>query len=665
MKNRFIYIILILLNFVTLKGQIIPLKETIPGLSIWYTTEFSEKGKTQWKNMLQPENEHSFDNYQNSTIPSSSTFFNYNPALYFNGYNNGIRINLDTLNLAKSTIFTVFHPKDSLPEQFIWGVGNEGESQVVLTSHRLADLNQNKFMNFVDIRADIAKINTYFQHKKTTWDTDSEHFLQLGKKKNNSNLPLKAFKGVLPEILVFNRVLTMEERLMVESYLALKYGLTIRQGQFNNFINSKSELIWDGKKHITFSNDIAGIGRDDRTGLNQKQSSSFYSPELLTIGAGQIAHNNKQNTTQLKNNSFLIWGSNINILDFEPKKIGQPQKLERKWIISSFGAITDLETQLIFDTKQIKSTLSPEDTYWLIIDRSGSGDFPLGKVAYKKINELQESGKAEFKNILWNQDESGTDLFTIASGPEMMSKIWITSPTCNPEAKGRLSIGAEGGRPPYKFIIVCPEGNFIQNWESVDNSIINIENIDPGDYELTITDADNQQFNESFFIQSSDAPVSKLDTQYELILNRPLHLDASINIKNNAINYQWTGPDGFYKNSAVVEIKKPGEYDLTMEHLGCESKHKIKITQPIEDVFKEISLYPNPISKGPFNLRINLLEKSPIEIDIFDSLGRSVMKKSLKGADYYLFSDLIYTPGTYSISVSSNSVTKTLSLIVN
>lgn len=75
------------------------------------------------------------------------------------------------------------------------------------------------------------------------------------------------------EFIVFNTPLTVNETERVESYLAIKYGLTIS----HNYLASNSTIVWDATANATYHNNVTGIGRDDQSVLDQRKSLSINS----------------------------------------------------------------------------------------------------------------------------------------------------------------------------------------------------------------------------------------------------------------------------------------------------------------------------------------------------------------------------------------------------
>ncbi|HUS26256.1 MAG TPA: hypothetical protein VMY99_02825 [Nevskiaceae bacterium] len=115
--------------------------------------------------------------------------------------------------------------------------------------------------------------------------------------------------GPIGEALYFNKVLTAQQRQQVNSYLAIKYGVTLGTGS-TAYLAGNGSTIYPAD--ATFKNNIAGIGRDDDSGLNQKQSkSTSTTSDIVTIGNGTIAADNQANPNNFTaDRSFQVWGHN-------------------------------------------------------------------------------------------------------------------------------------------------------------------------------------------------------------------------------------------------------------------------------------------------------------------------------------------------------------------
>ncbi|WP_299521908.1 choice-of-anchor D domain-containing protein [uncultured Lutibacter sp.] len=124
-----------------------------------------------------------------------------------------------------------------------------------------------------------------------------------------------SFEGRVAEVITYStRKNDTSERNKIESYLAIKYGITLADagvGTTKNYVNSDGTVIWNYTANAGFNYDIAGIGRDDASELNQKQSKSINSTSVVTIGHGDIATTNSANSNNFSTNKdYLVWGHN-------------------------------------------------------------------------------------------------------------------------------------------------------------------------------------------------------------------------------------------------------------------------------------------------------------------------------------------------------------------
>lgn len=111
--------------------------------------------------------------------------------------------------------------------------------------------------------------------------------------------------GRVAEVVVYNDILSAGNREKVQTYLALKYGLALNQ----NYTASNGTTIWSLAGNTGYNNRITGVGRDDNSGLLQKQSTSTINDEL-TVGIGNIASTNQLNSANPSNLKFMLWGHN-------------------------------------------------------------------------------------------------------------------------------------------------------------------------------------------------------------------------------------------------------------------------------------------------------------------------------------------------------------------
>ena len=124
-----------------------------------------------------------------------------------------------------------------------------------------------------------------------------------------SRLP---FNGAIQEIIVMRGAQIQQDDIQqIHSYLAIKYGLAL--DNTNDFVNSNGDPVWDRSvtgRNADYHNNIFGIGRDDATGLYQKQSQSANNNEFAIFLGNKIETLNSDNTGTLADMQYLMLGSN-------------------------------------------------------------------------------------------------------------------------------------------------------------------------------------------------------------------------------------------------------------------------------------------------------------------------------------------------------------------
>ncbi|MDF3025885.1 MAG: hypothetical protein K0S23_192 [Fluviicola sp.] len=114
---------------------------------------------------------------------------------------------------------------------------------------------------------------------------------------------VRDWKGPAAEIIGFRNALTVTERRKVDSYLAIKYGITLP----NNYLSTNGTNIFTVAS--PYNNNIIGIGRDDAELLNQKQS--HYDDDNARIYLGALAAMNPANGSSFSTDgSYVVMGDN-------------------------------------------------------------------------------------------------------------------------------------------------------------------------------------------------------------------------------------------------------------------------------------------------------------------------------------------------------------------
>lgn len=164
----------------------------------------------------------------------------------------------------------------------------------------------------------------------------------------------------IAEVIVYSDAVTADmER--IQSYLALKYGLTLA----HTYTSASGATIWDATANAAYHNDVAGIGRDDVSGLDQRQSMG----DILAVGLTAIAADNASNANAFASNeTFLVWGHDSGALTESDVMFGvsDAKLLNRKWFVEEVGDVGTVELQ--FDLNPATITGSTASDIWLVVD---------------------------------------------------------------------------------------------------------------------------------------------------------------------------------------------------------------------------------------------------------------------------------------------------------
>ena len=141
----------------------------------------------------------------------------------------------------------------------------------------------------------------------------------------------------IAEIIYFDTEDTGTNRQQVESYLALKYGITLDQSTATDYLSSAgtTTVVWDSSVDTDYNHDIAGIGRDDASGLDQRISRSVNDDSLVTVSLENdfTSTNAGRTETHSDDLEFLTWANNDAATDFTAtnSSVSVDLTLDRVW----------------------------------------------------------------------------------------------------------------------------------------------------------------------------------------------------------------------------------------------------------------------------------------------------------------------------------------------
>ncbi|WP_295795221.1 T9SS type A sorting domain-containing protein [Mucilaginibacter sp.] len=579
---------------------------------------------------------------------------NFHPSLVFNGAMT-LPIRLPDSSLTNATFFVAYQSKATNSEGVVWHLSKQNKTTIVFTTNRLADLETYQYMNYRDFFLANPKIGTYTQQKLKDTVFPAKQSWNIGFKPESPRLPVFSFNGIIPEIIAYDRVLSTQERIKVGSYLAIKYGITLSDPAAI-YLNSADDVIWNGIAYPSYYHNIAGIARDDSSHLVQVKATSSNNPYILTIAAAK----------QLVNNTSLMWGDNDKPLTNADKTPGVPVLLKKRWLLFTHNNNQSLQTDVTLDTKKLDVPLPLHPVYWLVIDRSGKGDFSLPGTEFIRMASIDKEGKALFADIKWGLNTNSTELMSITAGQDLLADISITNPLCKDTDGGSVAVKVVGGLAPFQLTLAKSAGDVVFNESFNNNKTVPIKGLAPGKYKLTLTDAADSTYTDSFYINSTDGPhLLAVAENYTLPQSGPLTIQADSGVSAGLV-YEWNGPNGFHSNIANVKITIPGLYSVKCSNGTCSYQQDVSVksypTGMLTD--KNVTVYPNP-STGKFGVSIALDQPAPVKMAIYTTDGKMVgQPQNASGMANYYFSGTIPLTGAYFLEFTSGKYATSRKLIV-
>ncbi|HEY8915144.1 MAG TPA: hypothetical protein VIM87_01870, partial [Chitinophaga sp.] len=275
-------------------------------------------------------------------VPWQANAINYNPTVNFAG-NNYFTIPSITSAFTAGEIFSVQFSNlaaASTTASFPWEFGGDPTNLTDQFYHYSNGSHYTHFGTNSRPGYPLGGINMQRAHVLNNWSAPSSWSLNFDGKTIGSSTAFPVtfsrgaainsaigaghnsiFRGRIAEVMLYNRRLTDPERIQVNSYLALKYALTLRNaaGAMTDYIASDGTArMWTASKNTGYGQRITGIGRDDNGALLQKQSRSQLDSAIVSIAVGTaFAASNKENSTIINNDlSFFTFSDNGGAVTF-------------------------------------------------------------------------------------------------------------------------------------------------------------------------------------------------------------------------------------------------------------------------------------------------------------------------------------------------------------
>jgi hypothetical protein len=206
-----------------------------------------------------------------------------------------------------------------------------------------------------------------------------------------------SFNGNMSETIIFSRVLNDQERLKIDSYLSIKYGINLVD--VTSYVNSSGDTVFDVNANNPYTNSIAGIAYDSNGELDQRVSGSTKEDGVVVISTNDnfASANTDTSRPQLQDGQYLVWGHNNAGSTWETDNIHGGYRISaRKWKVQNTGGVTGTWVQ--FNTNNPNFSLPPlistTDNYFIVVDTDKDGDF-----ADEELQVLAKNGDFAYGQI--------------------------------------------------------------------------------------------------------------------------------------------------------------------------------------------------------------------------------------------------------------------------
>ena len=493
----------------------------------------------------------------------------------------------------------------------------------------------------------------------------------------NSNLCALSFaenkkeKTNIFEFIFYPRTLNPTEKLKIESYLSIKYGISL-VGE-KNYLNSSNAKIWNKENNKGFNHNITGIARDDKSDLFQKESENSIKNGLY-IGFGAYDSINKYNAKYFENDSYLLWGDNgkNSSINFDKTKDEPINKMDRLWKIQKTNPISrkKLCSFILFDKsvffqnkEKNESNNSNIKTLWLLVSPNNSETFNYSEAVYYP-SKIISNDLLLFENITWGNADKNSDNFTFVEAPNLFMTQELLDSNCAQSQSAKIKLKIIGGKAP--FLLKIEQNGMITNLEK-SNRDFEIEALEATNYNFTLTDSNKQICTQNITTESTDGLNINVAHNWYLNANSEVEVVTSLkttDFKN--IKISWLKDGVVISTDKTLKAYEQGSYSLFVKNdKGCSKNIPFNISNPTTNN-PEIQLYPNPVKSGePFTLRFDLKQTSDIQIEIYNINGELLKHQNINKISSFIYSDTLQVSGNYLVVVTTETSSMTYKLIIN
>ena len=342
-------------------------------------------------------------------MPAAFSRMNFNKCFEVGGAET-FTLPLGINDSRQSDVIVVYETYDTANENALWQVQLDTAKRIGQTTQRI--LNDNGQITY-DTANRLKPVVNYLAQSWRRPEVCAPTLTLC----TADSLPLY---GRIAEAIYFDHRISDTAVIQWISYLAVKYGVTLAQ---TDYLDSRHNVIWNYADYPDYCTSIAGLGRDDSVGLFQKQT--YYADGQMIIamaGANNDSPlqtgNNEDNPAYISDGDFIIFGMDgaLSAVSEIYTQSGETYEVIGRSMVQVTGNAHIYNTFVLMDTAAVETlrATSPQSAPVLLIDRSGTGEFPAGEMEQILSAGTDSAGYYIYNNIHWDTDQNGRDFFCFA-----------------------------------------------------------------------------------------------------------------------------------------------------------------------------------------------------------------------------------------------------------
>lgn len=445
------------------------------------------------------------------------------------------------------------------------------------------------------------------------------------------------------EIIYIPKVISDFSKEKIETYLSLKYGLSLKENQIYRGV--KNDTLWNPSSLINFSKNVTGIGNDFENFYNKKEAfnynlsgfeistdSIFYNNNYALWG-----HNNKSqvivNSSDLSNENFRIWHFNKKIDSLDNRTFNL--KIKQSYL------------------NEVVDSIAFNEKFYIYVSNYNTGnDIELYSGNYYE-GLIDTNNDLVFNEIILENNSR----FIFIKAPDM-NLIARNISNCNKPEK--VVFDFEGIDYPVELII--KNDSFFRSY-SVKDKDFYIDDLGAGIYEVEMKNTFGA--NKIATIEIKNQNIFDIELSKKWILNEDSIVEVfpSEGADNKELQFTWIQDNNVLGNLPTIQLNKTGFYSLLVTDGKCQEKFDFEV---VTSSTNEILLYPNPakVDSDVF-IKTPEMESDIIDVKVNDINGRLIDYLKPEQLDKNFLKLKFKREGVFIITVKTQKLVKTYKVIIH